>query len=123
MNVLVVDDGEDMRRLMTRIIQRAGHEVVTAADGQCALDALTGRRFDVVVTDMRMPGLSGADVIQAIRSMGGALRLVAMSGGACDHDLSLDHAQALGADAVLAKPFSKLELLASIGAPSAMAAA
>lgn len=116
MNVPVIDDGEGLRRLMRRIIERAGHEVTAASDGGGALAALGARRFDVVVTDMRMPGLSGADVIRAVRSSHGAMRLVAMSGDFQDCDSSAERARALGADAVLSKPFTQRDLLSCLEA-------
>ena len=61
---LVVDDDEDIRDVLSQMVQRLGHEVSTANDGLEALDALRQQRFDVMILDMSMPRLSGLGVAQ-----------------------------------------------------------
>ena len=67
--VLVVDDKELMRDSVGTTLERAGFEVLSAPDGQGALEMIARRRPDAVVTDLRMPGLSGLELIERIRAI------------------------------------------------------
>jgi two-component system response regulator PilR (NtrC family) len=62
--VLVVDDERSMRELLAIVLRRDGHEVLLAEDGRHALDVLRGGRVDVLITDIRMPEMSGVDVLR-----------------------------------------------------------
>ena len=66
--ILVVDDEPDQRFLLRRIFERAGHEVTDADDGAAALRAVRESPPDLVVTDIMMPVLDGAELIQRLRS-------------------------------------------------------
>jgi CheY-like chemotaxis protein len=66
--ILVVDDNEMNREMLTRQLERQRHEVATASDGATALAMLKARPFDVVLLDMMMPGMSGFEVLQAVRA-------------------------------------------------------
>jgi two-component system response regulator (stage 0 sporulation protein F) len=65
--VLVVDDEADARDLMTQVLSQAGYEVDEAADGFAALAKVSRYRPDLVLTDLRMPGMHGVDLLQRIR--------------------------------------------------------
>jgi two-component system response regulator FlrC len=67
-SVLVVDDDEGVRTFLADALTAAGHAVAQAADGQAALAFLTRQAFQVVLTDLRMPGMDGLALLQAIRS-------------------------------------------------------
>ena len=67
--ILVVDDEEDLRAFCEAALAGAGHDVATAADGVEALDALARRRFDLVLTDLRMPGPDGVAVVRHVHAM------------------------------------------------------
>jgi CheY-like chemotaxis protein len=97
--VLVVDDEPDQRFLLRRIFERAGHEVSEARDGAAALAAVRGSPPDLVVTDMMMPVMSGAELIRRLRSdpATAGIPILAASG---------DSHLAVEADAVVAKPYS-----------------
>jgi len=85
LRVLVVDDEASIRRALQRYLTLRGHEVVTAADGAEALRILeTDSRFDVIVSDLRMPGLSGDRMLEALRNCGGGLdsRVIFLTGDA-----------------------------------------
>jgi CheY-like chemotaxis protein len=58
--VLVIDDDDDLRALVVRIVKQAGYAVDSVADGQAGLDRLAERAYDVIVCDLRMPGVDGA---------------------------------------------------------------
>ena len=66
--VLVVDDVPDTRRLMRRVLERAGLTVVEAATGEAALDTIENERPALVVLDLRLPGMTGFDVARWIRA-------------------------------------------------------
>jgi CheY-like chemotaxis protein len=57
--VLVIDDDDDLRTLVVRVVKQAGYAVDSASDGQAALDRLAERTYDVIVCDLRMPGMDG----------------------------------------------------------------
>ena len=66
LSVLVADDNPTNREVLGKILERAGHEVKLAADGDLALDAMEAGHFDIVLLDRNMPGLSGLETLQAI---------------------------------------------------------
>ncbi len=65
--LLVVDDNEMNRDMLSRRLSRSGHTIVTAEDGQRALDLINQQPFDVILLDIMMPGLSGLDVLKLLR--------------------------------------------------------
>jgi DNA-binding NtrC family response regulator len=82
MRVLVVDDQESVRGVLRAVLRRGGFEVETAADGQKASLAFGERRFDLLVTDVDMPGLSGIELMERVRAAHPAFPVVMISGGA-----------------------------------------
>ncbi|MFH1808175.1 MAG: response regulator [Pseudomonadota bacterium] len=118
--VLVAEDDEELRALLVLTLSEADYDVVQAANGvelQCWLDAATrfGDRhhtFDLVITDLRMPGLSGLDVLEQLRLVDWATRVILISAFA-DEEVQRD-ASRLGAAAVLAKPFGLEEFLGAV---------
>ena len=102
---LIVDDTEDMRDVMVRMVERAGHVAEVAADGVEATAALSAHQYDVMLLDLSMPRMSGEDVVRWLhahpdRSEG--LRIVVVSAWGGDRRGTL---QELGITNVLAKPF------------------
>jgi CheY-like chemotaxis protein len=70
-SVLVVDDDDDVRDLVVAMLEELGYRVTAAADGRAALDLLSRNPpFDLLLTDVAMPGLSGVDVVRAARDLG-----------------------------------------------------
>src|SRR6478752_1460093 len=100
--ILFCDDEETLLRSLGRILRTAGHEVVTA-DGPTGFARLQQERFDMVLTDIRMPGVSGFEILNAARSFAPGTPVVAMSGSAEIPDaVKAMHA---GARDFLIKPF------------------
>lgn len=67
MKILIADDDPQILRALRITLTARGYEVVTAPDGKAALDAATSVHPDIVVLDLGMPGLTGVQVIEAIR--------------------------------------------------------
>ena len=113
MRVLVADDDPQILRALRITLAARGYEVVTASDGRAALDAATRTHPDIAVLDLGMPGLTGVEVIQAIRGWS-QLPILVVSG----RSESWDKVEALdaGADDYVTKPFAADELLARIRA-------
>ena len=81
-NVLVVDDEADIRESLAEILATASHRVVTASSGREALERLASERFDVILTDIRMPDMDGRALYQQIEAKwpGDAVRVVFVTG-------------------------------------------
>jgi two-component system KDP operon response regulator KdpE len=115
-HILVVDDEPQILRALRAALRGHGYDVQTAADGEEALDLMALRLPDVVILDLVMPGKSGFDVVQEVRSWSTpaqrAPAIIVLSARGEDRDkvTALD----LGADDYLTKPFSMNELLARI---------
>jgi two-component system, chemotaxis family, chemotaxis protein CheY len=68
-SILVVDDSTTMRQMVAFTLTSAGHEVVEAPDGNKALGFAKQRKFDLVITDVNMPGMNGIDLVQSLRGL------------------------------------------------------
>lgn len=79
-HVLVVDDEENLRRTVARILQRAGFEVTTAASGREGLTLLAQQTFDLVYMDIRMPDMTGLETLQAINANHPKLPVILFTG-------------------------------------------
>jgi two-component system sensor histidine kinase RpfC len=115
LRVLVADDNPTNREVLARILERGGHSATLVADGERALDALEGSRFDIALIDRNMPRLSGLETVQAIRLTTGAReRLpVVMLSADVTPEAKRECLEA-GADAFLAKPIEAARLLEEI---------
>jgi two-component system sensor histidine kinase RpfC len=129
LQVLVADDNPTNREVIGKILERGGHTVILADDGEQALDALERYQPDVVLLDRNMPGMGGMEALQAIRLLGqGRERLpVAMLSADVTPEAKREALEA-GFDAFLPKPIEALRLLEevqslSIGKPEAARAA
>jgi PAS domain S-box-containing protein len=106
--LLVVDDDESVLQIIQDMLSFKGHEVIALADGQEALDILEKEDFDLVVTDLGMPGISGWEVAKRVKAKNPKLPVVLLTGWGTQfdgEDLSEE-----GVDIVLTKPLSCEEL-------------
>lgn len=110
MRTLVVDDDLPVRRVVRRALEREGATVEEASDGPTALRLHAEAPFDVIVLDHLLPGMSGLEVLQAIRQRDTDVRVIMLTGAGGEADLV--RALAEGADDYVAKPFSVRELAA-----------
>ncbi|MGQ9652023.1 MAG: ATP-binding protein [Phycisphaerae bacterium] len=115
--ILVVDDGTDNRRLIARILQQAGAQVETAADGREAVGRIlaakeAGAAYDVVLMDMQMPVMDGYEAARYLREKGYQGPVIALTA----HAMTGDREKCLqsGCDAYVSKPIHRAELLHAI---------
>jgi DNA-binding NtrC family response regulator len=107
-HVLVVDDEELYRRSLERIVARAGHQVSTAHDASEALQLAAAQPFDLVLCDVKMPGLSGLELVRQLREIDPDLPCIVITGYASPES-SVDALRA-GAFWYLEKPFDQSHL-------------
>lgn len=114
MRILVVDDEQDLRDQILRVLREQKYEADAAPDGESALDRIFEASFDLILLDIMLPGKDGLAVLREIREAGIKTPVLMLSakGGVDDRIRGLDR----GADDYLAKPFSVAELLARIRA-------
>jgi len=108
-SILLAEDDEQVRQVLRASLERAGYDVCEAADGNEARRALELAPFDLVITDIVMPGRDGIETILFVRRQRPETRVIAISGH--DDPLFLSNAAGLGAAHVLAKPFTPSQLL------------
>lgn len=115
MRILVVDDDDQLREMLRKMLEKAGYEVIEASDGKEALNLQEKSPSDLMITDIIMPEKEGIDTIMDFRMNYPQVRIIAMSGGGRIGPTEyLDMAEKLGADKTFAKPFSSKAMLATI---------
>lgn len=113
--VLVAEDDQSVLMMLNMLLEKDGHEVVLTADGKAALEALEAANetmFDLVVTDIFMPGMDGFELIGSIRKASPEMKIIVVSGRDGVSELGpnfLNFAKTLGADRVIAKPIDSTE--------------
>ena len=112
--ILLIEDDDELRKVIAQSLEHAGHEVSQAADGRQGLDIFHVANFDLVLTDLVMPGKEGVETIIELRRENPDLKIIAMSGGMPRSSFYLNLAGHLGAQRTLAKPFTPTELLGVI---------
>jgi CheY-like chemotaxis protein len=112
---LVVEDDHVIRELLVVNLKMEGHEAVTAADGNEALDVVARTHPDVVLLDMMLPGLDGWEVTSRLKgdSETRSIPIVALSARAMQADI--DRGRELGVDHYVTKPFDPIDLMQLVG--------
>ena len=113
LDILVVDDHEANRMVLQRLLQKAGHKVSCVPGAEQALDAMAAHEFDVAITDLHMPGLSGLDMLKQLRVMqaGGGPRTPVVIFSADVTAEAIERCRQAGAHAFMAKPVVASRLL------------
>lgn len=112
LKVLVADDDEDDRSFVAIILRGMGCHVDTVVDGTTALEHALLTEYDAVVLDIDMPGLSGLEVTEALRSVPGSASLLIVISSSRSTAFDLERGWAAGADEYLCKPVSPAGLRA-----------
>ncbi|MGN7611164.1 response regulator [Magnetococcales bacterium HHB-1] len=115
--ILVIDDDPDILQLVDKWLSSAGYHVTTCQDGNNGLDRLERESFDLLITDIFMPEISGLTVIRHARQRIPHLKVIAFSGGSQQVGMGkflLKTAEEVGAMETLEKPFSNHALQALI---------
>ncbi len=111
---LVVDDEEIIRYVLSEDLEEIGYECVQASSGQSALEQLASQRFQVVMLDIRMPGVNGLEVLKTIRASYPDTCVIMISALA-NPDVADRAVRSMGADAFVSKPWHNEELQMIIG--------
>jgi len=113
--ILVIDDEEPVRAMIRQMLERAGHAVEEAADGDAGIRAYRARPADLVITDILMPAKGGLVVIKEMRAACPDARFIAISGGGRTGRLSfLSTARTFPGVRTLKKPFRRADLLSLV---------
>jgi putative two-component system response regulator len=110
--ILVIDDEDVIRMLVVEILESAGYDVTSAESAEVALALLDGAEFDLVVSDVVMPGLSGLELLEAVRVRHASLPVVLVT-GAGTYD-TLSQALTRGAAGLVTKPFAHSDLQSAV---------
>jgi CheY-like chemotaxis protein len=117
--ILVVDDDPAVQMTIRLLLERAGHSVAVATDGQRGLSAFQNEDFDLLFLDIFMPGMDGLETMRHIHRQQPAVPIIVISGRPLVQDASaepdfLSMSTKLGAISSLPKPFKPAALLATV---------
>lgn len=113
--ILLVEDDDFVRDMLTQVLKRAGHEVIGAVDGLEAAEILTEKNPDLMITDLIMPKKSGITLISEVKNKHPNMEIISISGGGrLDPMGYLDLSETFGAAVSFEKPVDKSALLMAI---------
>jgi DNA-binding response OmpR family regulator len=107
--ILVVDDEEMLRKLLFRILDKEGYNVLLASSGKEALDILCRERVDIIVTDVKMPEMDGFELLKKVKDRYPQTGVIVMT--AFGDAYTVRDALLLGADEYITKPFKSFEIV------------
>ncbi len=107
--VLIVDDDSSILNLLKEIVREQGYNVVTADTGESALDAISRQNFELVFLDLKLPGMNGLDVLEAIKEKDRDVLVVIVT-AYIDEPITLK-AMSLGPLLLVRKPFRENDIL------------
>ncbi len=111
-SILVVDDEDSLRTVLSNELSNEGYEVRNAADGDEAIAELQKTKYDLVLLDIKMPRMNGFEVLKFIKEQHGKTKVVMLTGFA---DLkNAIESKKLGADDFVSKPYDLVDLLTTI---------
>jgi len=112
LKILIVDDDEGIRMGYSQLFKMYGYGVTVASNGFLGIQTFESSSFDLVITDILMPGKDGLTMIKQIRDLDLNVKIIAISGGGASHNMGiLDIAKTFGADMILEKPISTVDLI------------
>ena len=114
--ILVVDDDPALAEMLTIVLRGEGFDTAVVRDGAKAVEAFREHHPDLILLDLMLPGMSGADILRRLRSDARWARLPCIVLTAAGQEAQLRDVEALGASEVMTKPFSPRELVLRVGA-------
>ena len=108
-SILVVEDTDPIRDLMCLILEEDGYHVESACNGKEGFDLFTQKRFDMVFTDLIMPGMNGCELAEKIKGSNQEIPVVLVTAWAMDYSES--ELRSKGIDYIVNKPFRDIQLL------------
>ena len=113
--ILVIDDDDQVRRVLVRTLQREDYDVDELDDGEKALKSFRQNKYDLLITDIIMPGKEGIETMIEIKREFPGVKVIAISGGGriSSRDC-LSMAKHMGAKYTFSKPFERSELLEAV---------
>ncbi|MEA3315196.1 MAG: response regulator [Campylobacterota bacterium] len=108
LNILIVEDGIDVRKIMETTFNKLVHSTTIAIDGKDGLDKFTHEKPDIIITDIRMPNMSGNDMIDKIKEIDNSVPIIVVSG----HERLINKNNK--ADVILNKPIKFEQLISHI---------
>jgi len=114
--ILIIDDDEQVRTVLQKMLIRAGHEVVSAANGKQGIRIFKANPNDLVITDLLMPVMPGSRLISILRQEHPNVKIIAISGGGSMNQPGsyLTLARDLGAQQILTKPINFEDLKTAV---------
>jgi two-component system, chemotaxis family, chemotaxis protein CheY len=112
--ILIVDDSESIREVVSFTLQNEGYEVLIGVDGQDALQFLDGRNIDLIITDLHMPNKDGIGLIKDVREMEAYQRIPILFLTTESQAAKKMEAKEAGATGWIIKPFVPAKLIAAI---------
>ncbi|HEX5602677.1 MAG TPA: sigma-54 dependent transcriptional regulator [Pyrinomonadaceae bacterium] len=110
--ILIADDDDSLRRVLEFQLREGGYEVLTAADGLAALELFTGAEVNCLITDLRMPGLSGLELIRRVSAIASETPVIVITAYG-DVETAVEAMRA-GAFDYVTKPFNREEILMTV---------
>ncbi len=114
-SILIMEDDDNLRKMLKAMLEVAGYKVLEAPDGEAGMKLYRLEPTDLIIIDIFMPRKEGLETIMELRRDYADVKIIAMSGGSkkIDHDF-LHQSKLLGAQRTLSKPFERQELLEAI---------
>lgn len=112
--IMIVDDSGSMRDMISFVLKGAGYDVVDACDGQDALSKLSGRKINLIISDVNMPKLDGIGLVKAVKQLPNYKFTPIVMLTTESQPAKKQEGQAAGAKGWIVKPFNPEQLLAAV---------
>ena len=111
--ILVVDDEDHIRKILVRTLLAEGYDVSDASSGADAVAKASETAFDILISDVRMPGMNGIEAVRSIKATKPDI-IAVITSGVAEEEMAQAEAMAAGASAYFTKPYSLDELLVTL---------
>ncbi len=113
LNILIVEDRREFKEMFSELLESKGFNVTTATSGEQAIQMCGKKRYDIIITDHGLPGISGLDLAEHIKDIDSRVKLILISGWEIEE--SIAELMKRGVDSLLTKPFRTEAILETIG--------